>query len=355
MRPKFLVVSLLFNLLFLYGNAATEYVGNNLLLLLGFNTASKDFKPIKEFWLLDKNFENNYGGIKLSVNSITDKVEGILIAGENYQANGTKFLKCCSALPYGILLSDDTAALQTKLGGGQKLVGRNAMKFYQDKIAVEVSFTNANFETIGSVKFFNEAKVVPIEVKTAEQKKTSYAKIKNQEKYKQLEKATFLEIPLAEINKNTPALSTFKQAVLDVFKSYRESNFYSIKSSSKSSSNFWNYKFAYTTKLKIPGEKFNMLYSFPFYQSPLDFVSVIKEADAVDQSFVSSYKDFEKKLTENFSVSEGWTASCLANKESKVLSDLQFSNDKYGSVILDYSKNPKGKHILYLRFLLYSN
>lgn len=355
MKSKFILVLLLFYFLSVSAFASTEYVGNNLLLLLGSNTSSKDFKPIKDFWLLDKNFENNYGGIKLSVNSITDKVESILIAGENYQVNGTKFLKCSSVLPYEILLADDTAALKTKLGEGQKLIGRNTMKFYQDKIAVEISFTNAKLETIGSIKFFTETKAVPVELKVREEKKASYAKIKNQEKYRQLEKSTFLELPAEEVDNGSSNINPFKKAILDVFKSYQESNFFSIKSSSRSSANFWSYKFVYSTKLKIPGEKFNMLYSFPFYQSPLDFVSVIKEADAVDQSFVSSYKTFEKKLMENFPTSDGWVASCVANKESKALSDLQFNNDKYGSIILDYSKNPKGKHILYLRFLLYSN
>ena len=282
-------------------------------------------------------------------------MESILVAGENYQVNGTKFLKCSSALPFGILLSDDTAALKTKLGEGQKLLGRNTMKFYQNKIAIEISFTNAKLEIINTIKFFNEVKATPLEVKITEQKKTSYAKIKNQEKYRQLEKSTFLEVPAEEVDNGSANINPFKKAILDVFKSYHESNFFSIKRGVKSSANFWNYQFTYSTKLKIPGEKFNMLYSFPFYQSPLDFVSVIKEADAVDQSFVSSYKTFEKKLMENFPATDGWVSSCIVNKESKALSDLEFTNDKYGSVVLDYSKNPKGKHILYLRFLLYSN
>lgn len=183
MKPKFILVIFLFTFLFTFlfykVIAADEYVGNSLLLLLGFNTTAKEFKPIKEFWLLDKNFENEFGGIKLSVNSITDNVESILIAGENYQVNGTKFLKCSSVLPFGILLSDDTAALKAKLGEGQKLLGRNTMKFYQDKIAIEVSFTDAKLKMINTIKFFNEVKTMPVEVKVTEQKKTSYTKIKN--------------------------------------------------------------------------------------------------------------------------------------------------------------------------------
>lgn len=355
MKQKIVLVILLSFFYFHQLFATDEYAGNALLLLLGSNTTAKEFKPVKEFWLLDKNFENNVEGIKLSVNTITDKVESVLIAGESWQVNGTTFSKCRSALPYGILLTDGPVALTTKLDEGQKLLGRNTLKFSKDKITIEVSFTDANLVTINAIKFFKEVPVISEEEKITEEKKISYSKIKNQEKYRQLEKSTFLDVTPTQTVSDTSTIAPFKKAILDVFKSYNESNFYSIKSDVKSSANFWNYQFTYSTKLKIPGEKFNMLYSFPFYQSPLDFVSIIKEADAVDQTFVSSYKAFEKKLMENFPAADGWVSSCIVNKESKALSDLQFNNDKYGSIVLDYSKNPKGKHILYLRFLLYSN
>ncbi|MBL0309147.1 MAG: hypothetical protein IPP77_05565 [Bacteroidetes bacterium] len=98
-----------------------------------------------------------------------------------------------------------------------------------------------------------------------------------------------------------------------------------------------------------------MLYSFPFDYSQLDFVSVLKEADEVDGNFVKTYKDFEKKLMENFPAKEGWKASCVPNRESKALSDLEFRNDSYGVIVLDYCRSPKGKHVLYMRFLLFSD
>ena len=157
-----------------------------------------------------------------------------------------------------------------------------------------------------------------------------------------------------EVCTQTEGCSTpFKKAILDVFNSFKESNFYSIKGNFLERKNFWNYQFTYSTKIKIPGEKFNMLYSFPFSNSPLDFVSVLKESDAYDNSFVTLYHSFEKKLLETFPANEGWAASCIPNKESKTLSDLELRNDKYGGVVLDFSKNPKGRYILYLRFLLY--
>ncbi|MFN8300420.1 MAG: hypothetical protein U0T75_15065 [Chitinophagales bacterium] len=155
-----------------------------------------------------------------------------------------------------------------------------------------------------------------------------------------------------------PALknaSAFKRGIMNVFNSYRQSAFSNIKVANRGTGNFWNYKYTYSTRLKIPGEKFNMLYSFPFPTSQLDFVSVLAEGDGFDESFRTTYKQMEQRLMENFPASEGWVTSCLPNKESGLLSDLEVKNEKYGSIVLDYSKSPKGRHVLYLRFLLYSN
>ncbi|MFN8286750.1 MAG: hypothetical protein U0V74_08365 [Chitinophagales bacterium] len=184
-------------------------------------------------------------------------------------------------------------------------------------------------------------------------------KTRNEDVKRSVEKSVFettapVSAKTTTVTTTTVNVSTFKRAILDVFKSYKESAFSSIKGSDRGAGNFWNYKYTYSTKLKIPGEKFNMLYSFPFQTSALDFVSILHEGDSFDESFKTMYKDFEKKLMENFPASEGWTSSCIINKESASFSDLEFKNDKYGAVVLDYSKSPKGRHVLYLRFLLYN-
>ncbi len=181
---------------------------------------------------------------------------------------------------------------------------------------------------------------------------------KNEEFKRNVEKSVFesttTPVKTAATTTANSSTSTFKKAILDVFKSYKESAFSSIKGGNRSNSNFWNYKYTYSTKLKIPGEEFNMLYSFPFPTSTLDFVSVLHEGESFDATFKTMYKDFEKKLMENFPASEGWTSSCIINKESSTFSDLEFKNDKYGAIVLDYCKSPKGRHVLYLRFLLYN-
>lgn len=345
---------LFFVLLFSTPLKAIDYTGENLLSVIGMNPTAKEFKPIKEFWLLDKNLENEYGGIKFTVNPISGKVESITVAGENFASNGKKFLKCSSPLPYNILLTDDTAALQTKLGAGEKVMGRNTLRFYVKTITIEGSYTDLISGKISFIKFYNGAKPEPVREVALEPTNSNAVKTKFDNKRKQLEAKVFT-MPDVAVDKTAKSISPFKKALLDVFKAYKESNFFSIKSGLRSGSNFWKYHYTYSTKLKIPGEKYNLLYSFPFQNSPLDFVSVIKESDGYDASFLSTYKDLEKKLMRDFPDTEGWVASCIPNKESKQLSDLEFTNERYGSIILDYSKNPNGKHILYLRFLLYSN
>ncbi|HLP50110.1 MAG TPA: hypothetical protein VK154_04455 [Chitinophagales bacterium] len=353
MKMKIVLPVLVCATLLLASFMPLDYTGNNLLLLLNADASAKDFKPVKEFWLLDKNLQNPYGGIKLSLNSMTGKVQSILIAGEECKPGGVPFFKCTSPLPFNLSLNDDTAALRTKLGEGIKLMGRNTMKFYMDDVAVEVSYTDLKSGKVQAIKFYNEVK--PLPAKVVEIAKAPTAKDKLDDKRKELENTTFVSSTPAVVKTETAPPGNFKKAVLNVFASYKESSFYSIKDEQRSYGNFWNYQYTYSTKLKIPGEKFNMLYSFPFPTSQLDFVSVIKEGDAYDASFQNIYKDFEKKLMQNFPQSEGWVSACKPNKESKTLSDLEFSNDRYGSIILDYSKSPKGRHILYLRFLLYSN
>jgi hypothetical protein len=97
-----------------------------------------------------------------------------------------------------------------------------------------------------------------------------------------------------------------------------------------------------------------MVYSFPFAYSQLDFVSVLEETDKYDKNFEATYKKFEKRLTESLKANEGWSGRCLPNVDRSPISDVEFRHPTLGSVVLDYSKTPKGRHILYLRFLPYS-
>ncbi len=450
-------------------SVAADYDGNNMLAVLGQSISSATFKDFKDFWLLDKSYQNFNRGIKIYINPINDKVESIIVAGEALEMGGAKFNRCNAALPYGIIMDDDTAGLINKLGHGEKLLGRSTLKFYKGEIAVEASFTDLKAGKIYFLKFSTDTKhnsvvttplqalvkkediiekhrqiernaflsgsstnnsginddtkpvdsnkkitqvtenaIVPVEPITKDTITTKRIKEKQsvsftgntslqQEQYtgpktvsvkkdtsnikkliypsskpasqenvidknRRLQQAAFFTEENAG-NSNTSKhiadlpkapLTPFKRALLEVFKAARENSLDSIKRGERGDGNFWNYKYTYNTKLKIPGEKYSMLYSFPFVTSQFDFVVVLKESDSFDRSIESMYHSFEKQLTESFPASEGWIASCLPGKDKNHLPDLEFRNDKYGAVILDHTQNPKGRHVLYLRFLLFS-
>ncbi|HRG89409.1 MAG TPA: hypothetical protein PLW44_10340, partial [Chitinophagales bacterium] len=99
---KYVPALLLLILLSLSATTKLDYTGNNLLLLLGADPLAKDFKPIKEFWLLDKNLQNELGGLKLNINSVSGKIQSILIAGYNFELNGVKYLTYSSPLPFNM-------------------------------------------------------------------------------------------------------------------------------------------------------------------------------------------------------------------------------------------------------------
>jgi hypothetical protein len=163
--------------------------------------------------------------------------------------------------------------------------------------------------------------------------------------------------PVAAVaeTRNIVAATPFKRSIMEIFKAYRESAFASVKEEPRSESNFWNYKYTYKTRLSVPGELYSMLYNFPFAYSQNDFVVVIKEADHYDESFDAAYHSFEKQLMDNFKTSDGWVSACISGSNKPKLPDLELRNDKIGAVILDCSQNPRGKQVLYLRFLFFSN
>lgn len=322
--------------------SAIEYSGNNLLSILGKDKNSNEFREFSASWGLNAQCENNTRGIKVYVNTGTQRIEGILFAGENFTLNNSRFAKCTTQLPFGVSLDDNAVTLSAKLGAPVKLMETNVLHFVHQDVEVEVAYAGTGISNIYSVKYHAE----PIA-----------ASIKNQP----VEMAA-MPGPTSKITSSRPTANTisgklagFKEAIMDVFKAYRESAFYNIKGRSRTQKNFWNYRYTYDSSLKIPGEKFSMLYSFPFTTSDLDYVSVLKEGDKFDKSFETTYHEFEKKLMESFPASDGWVASCIPNKESKNISDLELRNDRYGAIVLDYCRNPNGRHILYLRFLLFSN
>lgn len=329
---------------------AADYTGNNVLAILGANVNTPQFREFKTYWVLNKAYESNYSGIKLYVNDVTGKVEGILIAGEGLTMNNEHFDKYTAKLPFGLSLNDDTSALSARLGHGEKLIGLNTLRFFQKSLAVEVSYNNLRSGPIRSIKIYKSdvARVI-----ASPASKSLMASADNRPAPGN-SKTTATRSGYSEAKIST-SVSAFKRSIMEIFRAFRESAFASVKADERTSPNFWNYKYAYNTRLSVPGQKYNMVYHFPFLYSPPDFVVVIKEADQYDASFETAYHQFEKELNENFKPSEGWTSSCVPGSNNSKLPNLEIRNDQIGSIILDCSQNPRGRKVLYMRFLFFSS
>lgn len=350
MRKKTALSAFLVATMFFLRLSAAE-VGNSVLYILGKDKNSSEFQSFKETWGLNQKYESSIRGIKVFVNEGSAKVNGILFAGENFKLNDSKFVPYSSSLPFNISLKDNPSALMSKLGAADRVDG-NTWRFNRMSVNIEVDYASNDNHVITSVKCYSGPVVISA-TPTPRMKDQPILMASMGKATPEIKKAvpSTMEMEKASMN-----LGSFKAAIMDVFKAYRESNFYNIKGRQRGEKNFFNYKYTYNSKLKIPGEQFSMLYSFPFSNSNLDYISILKESESCDKSFEATYHDFEKKLMETFPTKDGWVASCIANKESKSMSDLQFRNDRYGAVVLDYCRNPKtGKHILYMRFLLFSN
>ncbi len=331
-------------------SGSSNYLGDKMLAVLGESKSSSIAREFRNFWILDSKYCNPNSGIKLYVNSKTGNVTRIFIAGDKMIADSISFMKFTSLLPYGITLNDDTATLSDKLGKAKKLSAKNSFQYQRKDITIEVTYASIKKGKIASIKFLGEVKkVVPVK---------AYASLEKTPPVTKTETKTVpphTPAPPSENEKKPLSMPPFKKAIMEVFNANRESSFYSIKTEERTSRNFWNYRYTYNTKLKIPGEVYDLLYSFPFITSPLDYVAVLKESDVYDKSFETTYHYYEKQLLENFPSSDGWVSSCISNGNKAKLSDLALHNDKLGGIVLDYSENPKGRHILYLRFLLYEN
>ncbi len=439
----------LFTILAYTSSAQIEYTGDNLLMVLGKNKTSYDFKEFKTYWLLDSKLESNYGGVKILLNTTTQTADTLLIAGVDFTYNGTKFYPYSSKLPWGIKMKDKYSEMSAKTSAGLKvaqgylfefvgysmLVSYNSnfqirwMKIFTNQKQLEVKISDKpaivenkifNIEPVKPVvaekrEDVSKAKAAAVEVKpvdvaqhpkqeeiktpvkaevvSAQPKLTESAKqpeparteikvevIKEvvpepvrpatpdvvpvvketvSEKVKDTTVTTLNVTPSVKadvVHKPAPVKDTvklvnrtpFNMAIMNVFFAYDESSFESVKGQKLDTANFWGYKFAFKSKLKIPGEKYSIVYCYPHESSSEDFKTVLREGN-FDSSFGSGYSEMEMRLRQNLTFEEGWRAVNLPSN-GKPINPIEFKNPKYGSVILDYAKNPKGQHMLLLRY-----
>lgn len=340
--------------------SSAQFFGNDLLQIIGEPVGSAEMQKLKDYWKLDGGLKNAERGIEFKAGA-NRTIDTIVFAGYGYVSQVTFFNPHSSTLPFGIVFTDNVDAIQKKAAAESQRLDR-AFVFRNSKFSLLV-----NYITYGKIQFVKifrtpvesyTASSVPVPTSTTGKTTTTLSKpINIANPSKELVNAgtaTPLLKPADSQPNDDYTPATLKSGIMKVFQSYRESNFSTLKGNQRGGGNSWNYKYTYNTTVRIPGEKFNMVYSFPFAYSQLDFVSVLEETDKYDKSFEATYKKFERRLTETLKPSEGWVGKCLPNTEKSPISDVEFRHPKLGSVVLDYSKTPKGKHILYLRFLPYS-
>jgi len=343
---------------------AGEFYGNKMLEILGEDKNGSMVKQFKTEYLLDKSLKNPALGIKLGAayDSIST-INSITLTSAGYEINDIKYKQFSAQLPFDMSFNDDAGSLESKLGPGKGAEDDVRLKYKKDGITINVYFRNSSKKKIIYIKFTQNigatgpyrmggshdvmlvsAEVVPAPVVPV--KKESVPAVKST-----------TPAPPAYVKPTAMGARSsqdpFYNSIMNVIESGEEEMFKDIKKEAKAKANFWNYKYTYSTSVSIPGEKYNMLYSFPFQTSQLDFVSVLEETDGPNPVIEAKYKDIEAKLKQYFKESEGWSYHYTVNTEDpKGIKDFELKNSKIGSIVLDHSINPYGKHVLYLRFLL---
>jgi len=356
---------------------AQKYQGDALLSILGQQKdSSETYKAFAREWGLGRKTAMPEKGIKVNKNSETGRIIAISFAGKGYEVGDVKFNKFEGQMPFGLSMSDDDTALRNKLGVPKK-DAETVSKFAKNGLSIIATFSNKSKTKLQVVKISlgfgvleynpnadensdvsSDAKNEPVkEVKeSTDVKKVEPASSKEKIVISETMPADFSTSKSAP--RNTSATlskkSEFYKRVMEVMEAGSESYFESIQEPSETTvSNFWNYKYTHKSTVKIPGEKYNFIYRFPFATSQKDFVVVLKDGN-YDASFKQTYDEFLSKIKADFTPAEGWKyTNPLDENANFPLKDFEAQNAKYGSVVLDYHQNPQGQSVLYLRFLLY--
>jgi len=349
--------------------SADSYSGNKILEILGEDRNGEAVREFKTQFILDKSLRNPALGIKLTAGHDSGSViTAVTLTAAGCDINDIKYKQFAGALPFDISFNDDANAIQQKFKDARGPEDDIRLKFKKDGITVNIYFKTAGKKKIMYIKFTQNigsvgpyridgghdvpvASLAPLTPEPAKNEAKPNAKTENK---------TVASLPTAATFSNKSPAATarasedpFYNSIMNVIESGEEEMFKDIKKAPTPKANFWNYKYTYSTSVSIPGEKYNMLYSFPFQSSQLDFVSVLAETDGASPVIQAKYAEVESKLKADFKPSEGWTYSYTVNPEDpNGPKDLELRNPKLGSIVLDYSINPYGKHVLYLRFLL---
>jgi hypothetical protein len=309
---------------------AQKYQGDALLSILGQQKdSSETYKAFAREWGLGRKTAMPEKGIKVNKNSETGRIIAISFAGKGYEVGDVKFNKFEGQMPFGLSMNDDYTTLRNKLGVPKK-DAETVSKFAKSGLSIIATFSNKSKTKLQVVKIslgfgvleYNpnadentdvatEAPAEPI--KEVNQLVTKEKKV---EPSSSKEKITINETMPADFSSSKPAprntnaslakKTEFYKRVMEVMEAGSESYFESIQEPSETAvSNFWNYKYTHKSTLKIPGEKYNFIYRFPFATSQKDFVVVLKEGN-YDASFKQTYDEFLSKIKADFTPAEGW-------------------------------------------------
>ena len=372
-------------LLCTYTSFAGNYSGNRILEILGEPKIGEATSAFRTEYLLDKILKNPEFGVKLSATRDENPViTALTLTNAGFEINEIPFKQYKGAMPFGLTWEDTEETLTAKLGS-PKANSEEKVKFKKDGISIFVFFKNAAHKKITHYKFSQNITAIGpyridgnhdvVNAKTAEAtptkndgtkdvaldtKNSTANRISNARNAANAATAAAVATKPATFGATVSAAATMKSkspfynAIMNVFESGEDELFKDMKRGSFGQANFWNYKHTYATNISIPGEKYNMLYSFPFATSQLDFVSVLEETEGGSMvDLQAKYVEIENKLKEDFKLNEGWVYNYIPNHDNpKGPKDFELKNSKLGSVVLDHSINPQGKQVLYLRFLL---
>lgn len=371
MRAVFIIASIFYSTFI----NAQSYQGDGLLTILGqIKDSSEVYKAFAREWAMGRKTSLPEKGFKLSRNYETQRITALFFTSKGYEIGDTKFGKFEGKMPFGLSMDDDINTLLAKLGTPKK-GGEDYAKFSKNGLVILAKFRNKAKTKLEHIKISlafgqltyspdfveeeegDEAEATsPTVVAATPAKNTSEVRVSNKDKVV-LTETMPAEFSSVSTRMNTAAIankSVFYKAIMRAMKSGSESYFETIKSTTINPViNFWDYKYTHATTLKIPEEKYNFIYSFPFATSQRDFVSVLNEG-IYDASFKAIYDKMLAQLKSDFPTNEGWKMSFPKDESSNfILKDVEFQNERYGSIILDYHKRPNNQSVLYLRFILY--
>lgn len=261
-------------------------------------------------------------GIKFYTNSNRQTITAVLLANDSLTIDYKKYNRFTGFFPFAIHNRD---VIKSMIGDGFSLSDSSSLSyiFVKDKLKSEYVFSDKTKQILNYTLWsLNE----------------NFIEVNN-------------DFKTIDASFNEPNFDYLAKSILTVLSSSSDLKVKGTSQNPLVKKNIWNYKFVYNTEMKIPGELYSMVYSFPFQNSQKDYVSVIAET-GYSNNITQSYCSFLKQLRTSFKEENGWLSYAEKNPNTRsMLEDIYFKHPNYGTFVLDYSQTPKGKEVVYLRFL----